>query len=251
MLTGGLVMRTLFLTLLAADIAVPAVAQTQAPQQPSITKGEPVAVVYYRCEHGGGECKPHKGPEPPVKAVQGITPPVTLYYVHNGVALDNLPKDGAWIKHAANYPTVDEVHVCSAEAAFRATKDMKYCCTGSENDAGDKQWRAWTLVSIQKYTGQGIRIPNPPIAIMWRFNKDVTHNGVFVSFTPKGGSPITDFKNVKSGVVVEGTLEYLHWVNRKKPIVEGADAGRIAENPDDFDLLARSEDGKFEIKKID
>jgi len=82
---------------------------------------------------------------------------------------------------------------------------------------------------------------------MWRVNK-VTHNGVFVSFTPTGGNPISKFREV---IGEDGTLEYYHWVNKKHEIVKGPDAGRIAEHPEDFELSKGSETGMFDIKKID
>jgi len=203
-----------------------AVISVSAQADPVVKKHDPVAVVYSRCELENGLCKARDG----------------LYYVHNGVAREDLYADavkpngkGAQISHVADWSKgVEAVHICSADEAAKATATSKDC-EGSKG-SGDK-WRAWVLVRINPYSSKITNITDPTFIVWYDTKSKITHDGVFESFKDK--------KTIPSGITDEGTLAYWHFKNTHTTGEE-----RISENPDHFELKHGSDESTFEIKKI-
>ncbi len=180
---------------------------------PDANKHDPVAVVYYRYD-------PNATQDP--KDVHG-----GLYYVHNCVALEELPTkdDLAHISHVAEWPTPKHVYICGTkkcvEEAVKASKGGKY--KGSE--VSPDPWRPWVWVAIHRYGHNEYpdKIDRQPIAWMVDNKLKDPHNGVFDSFERKGKVCI---------------LHYWHYVN--KPYGAGEDE-RTAKKADKFTLQEGSD----------
>ena len=192
-------------------------------------KGDPVAVVYYRCELllGGKECTPRNG----------------LYYVHNGVAVDDLPttKGGAWVSHVAKWKNqaavVDELYICGAEYAATFVPGTKPHCHGdTKSTAGDEQ--PWAVKAIYTYSvGQ-------PITWIVDNDQDTPHNGVFKCFQ-RENSKDCDPDITKAGG--KGTLKYWHYVNAT-PVKSDNEDGRTAKWWEKFTLESGSVEGDITIE---
>ncbi len=168
-------------------------------------KGDPVAVVYYYCKLKGGKCTPRDG----------------LYYVHNGVAVEDLPvgKGGAKVYHVSGWeltgpktgPKIDELHICGPEEA--ADPPSGITCHHNSKGIIDR----WVVKAIYSYSGE-------PIA--WRVGNE-THNGAFKCFQRKGQPCDSDIGKV-AGKTLQGTLEFWHYVNN--PPYETGEDGRTAKS---------------------
>lgn len=136
-----------------------------------VSKDHPVAVVYYRYDQNAQEtaAKDH--------AHDGI------YYVHNGVAVEPLPTaqgGGARVRHVGKWPTVEELYICAASEAQKASgAGPGHGYAGSDIDVKKKkdQWRPWVCKFIHPYDlGAGI-VPRPSA---WMVDDaDDPHNGAF------------------------------------------------------------------------
>lgn len=197
-------------------------------------KGNPVAVVYYRCEQQGKgtKCNPRDG-----------------YYVHNGVALAELPttNGGAHLSHVPTWEKrekPDQLYICGAEMAAKAAEDVPVegiHCHGDHDDIKllGSPWRAWVVKAIYTYSiGQpNYSIGQPPIA--WRTTvsgKETVHDGAFKCFIkPRSLDCNPDIKNAGG----QGTLEYWHYVNATP---DTGESGRTAKRWEKFTLESGKDD---------
>jgi hypothetical protein len=186
-------------------------------------KGDPVAVVYYECK---------------LNAKNECTPSGDLYYVHNAVAIEDLPATGgggkvghvsAWPQGAG--PTIDELYICGPERAAQwareIVKDVPHCHV-TRGAAGAAKDHTWVTKAIYTYS------VGEPIA--WKVTeggkvKDL-HNGVFKFFQQPGGPEDPDIRKIidKAGgeTTRQGpcTLGVEHYVNNNP--VSPKEDGRTA-----------------------
>lgn len=249
---GGILLLLCAALILSTDLGHTAHATSAQPAQPlqTIPRGDPIGIVYYRCELRAGRCN-RTG---------------ALFFVHNGIALQSASSGAPFVRigHVADWNKPQEtLDICGEDLAAtvaaigptHVVNRNSICHGSSEPDYGDPVWRPWARVRTMAYPPS---MRGDPMAFMVNNDTRHPHNGAFQDFVflKSNGSPDENTRttNLDTAITMAnapqnssraGTLRYYHAVNHT-----GTPSNRVSYDPYDFRIEAAAVTGRIRIRRL-